>query len=278
MNRTVRRASALMVAGMLTVGLGACGDDDDEADADVGAGTEADEGTELAADASAGTEEFCEAVLAIDQVNLGLQVGESTPEDVEAAMLAAEDSAPGDIGDAVTTAADEARALLTAEESASPEGPPPMPGDAFYPAAAEIGAYVSDHCDVGTIDVTATEYSFGGFDETVPAGPTVLTFTNEGAEFHEMVLMQIAEGEERPVEELLTLPDEEVQSLVTDKGFVLAPPGAGNYVTADLEPGRYVALCFVPVGMTPEAMASGAAVDEADGHMMHGMVTEFEVA
>ena len=29
MNETVRRAGALVVAGVLTIGLGACGDDDD---------------------------------------------------------------------------------------------------------------------------------------------------------------------------------------------------------------------------------------------------------
>jgi hypothetical protein len=34
----------------------------------------------------------------------------------------------------------------------------------------------------------------------------------------------------------------------------------------------------VPVGATPEALESGATLDEADGHFMHGMVTEFEVA
>jgi hypothetical protein len=65
--------------------------------------------------------------------------------------------------------------------------------------------------------------------------------------------------------------------LVSDAGFVLAPPGAASYVTAELDPGRYIAICFVPVGATPEALASGAPLPEDDGHFMHGMVADFEV-
>ena len=89
--------------------------------------------------------------------------------------------------------------------------------------------------------------------------------------------MRIADGEERPVEELLTLPEDEVGGLVTSKGFVFAPPGKASYVTTELEPGRYVALCFVPVGATPDALASGAPLDDADMHAMHGMAAQFEV-
>jgi hypothetical protein len=48
-------------------------------------------------------------------------------------------------------------------------------------------------------------------------------------------------------------------------------------VGAELDPGRYVAICFVPVGATPEALASGGPLPEDDGHFVHGMVTEFEV-
>jgi hypothetical protein len=55
-------------------------------------------------------------------------------------------------------------------------------------------------------------------------------------------------------------------------------PGAQTDATTELDPGRYVAICFVPVGATPEALASGATLDEEDGHFVHGMVAEFEVA
>jgi hypothetical protein len=48
-------------------------------------------------------------------------------------------------------------------------------------------------------------------------------------------------------------------------------------VTAELDPGRYVAICFVPVGATPEALESGAPLDEEDSHFMHGMLAELTV-
>jgi hypothetical protein len=38
-----------------------------------------------------------------------------------------------------------------------------------------------------------------------------------------------------------------------------------------------VPICFVPVGATPEALASGADLNDENGQYMHGMVTEFEV-
>jgi hypothetical protein len=274
MRRTVRGASALLAAGMLAVGLGACGDDDDEADA----GSEA-EANDLAAEAASDGGEFCDAAVAVDAASLGLDSGETSPDDFDQALTTAEDSAPEEIAAAVGTMVTEGRAMMAeAEATAEEEGPPPMPSDEFYPASVEVGGYLSDSCDFETLDVTATNYQFDGFSETVPAGTTVLNFTNDGTEFHEVILVQIAEGEERSLEELMALPEEESDALVTEKGFVFSPPGAQTYTTADLDPGRYVAICFVPVGATPEALASGAALNDEDGHFMHGMVTEFEVA
>ena len=272
MRRTVRGGSALLAAGILVIGLGACGDDDDD---QADAGTEASDG-DLAADGSSDTTEFCDAALAVDAVSLGLESGEATPDDFEQALQAAEDSAPDELAGAIGTMVTEARAMMEAPETE--DGPPPMPGEAFYPASVEVAGFLGDNCDVETLDVTATNYAFAGIGETVPAGTTVINLTNDGTEFHEVLLFQLAEGEERPLEELMALPDDEVDSLITEKGFAFAPPGAATYTTADLEAGRYVAICFVPVGATPEALQSGATLNEEDGHFMHGMVTEFEVA
>ncbi len=272
MNRTVRRAGALMVAGMLTVGLGACGDDDDEADDGPGATVAGDES------AAAAGADFCDAAVAVDAANLALGTGETTQDEVDAAIQAAVDVAPDEIAGAVETMAAEA-AASAAEAAAAPEGegPPPLLGEAYYPASVEVGAYLSDNCGFETLDVTATEYAFEGIGETVPAGTTVINVDNQGAEFHEVVVMQIADGEERPVTELLALPDEEAMAVVTNKAFVFGPPETATYVTAELDPGRYVAICFVPVGATPEAMETGDGLG-GDPHFAHGMVTEFEVA
>jgi hypothetical protein len=274
MRRTVRGASVLLAAGMLAVGLGACGDDDG---ADAGTA----EGGDLSTDgASADVAKFCDAAVAVDAANLGLDSGETSPGDVDAALKAAEANAPTEISAAVGTMITEAKAMMAEAESASAEeeGPPPIPSEAFFSASVDVGGYLADNCDFATLDVTATNYKFDGIADSVSAGTTVMTFDNKGTEFHEMALVRIDEGEERSLEELLALPEDEVDSLITEKGFVLAPPGAQTYTTADLDPGRYVAICFVPVGATPEALESGATLNEEDGHFMHGMVAEFEVA
>jgi len=61
-------------------------------------------------------------------------------------------------------------------------------------------------------------------------------------------------------------------------------------VVADLEPGDYAAVCFVPVGSMQSDGEGGEAtagtdaggpdttsVDPADAHFMHGMLQEFTV-
>jgi hypothetical protein len=274
MRRTMRAAGTALAATLLVAGLGACGDDDDEAEAAGDTGDAADDA--LAADGSEGAAEFCDAVIAVDEAGLGLESGEATPEDFDAALQAAEDTAPAELEDAVATATAEARAMAEAPETE--DGPPPMPGEAFYPAMTDISAYVSANCDVETIDVTATNYAFAGLDQPVSAGTALINLTNDGTEFHEIALMKIAEGEERPLEELMALPEEETDGLITEKAFIFTPPGASSFATTELDAGRYVAICFVPVGATPEALQTGATLNDEDGHFMHGMVTEFEVA
>jgi hypothetical protein len=253
-------------------GLGACGDDDDGGEA-AGTGAGAGLGGEAnAAEAAA----FCDAALTVDEVSLALESGESTPDEVEATYVTAEETAPDELADEVGTMVADARTMAAAPPEG--DGPPPMPSAAFYPAAVQVSEYLSANCDVQTVDVTATNYAFDGLDAPVEAGPTVLNLANDGTEFHEVVLFSVAEGEERPFEELMALPEPEIDALITDKAFSMAPPGAANYVTADLEPGRHIAICFVPVGATPEALASDAPLPQDDGHFMHGMVTEFEVS
>jgi hypothetical protein len=208
MRRTVRGASVLLAAGMLAVGLGACGDDDG---ADAGTA----EGGDLSTDgASADAAKFCDAAVAVDAANLGLDSGETSPGDVDAALKAAEANAPTEISAAVGTMITEAKAMMAEAESASAEeeGPPPIPSEAFFSASVDVGGYLADNCDFATLDVTATNYKFGGIADSVSAGTTVMTFDNKGTEFHEMALVRIDEGEERSLEELLALPQDEVDS------------------------------------------------------------------
>ena len=49
-------------------------------------------------------------------------------------------------------------------------------------------------------------------------------------------------------------------------------PGSTDYVVADLEPGNYVVLCFLPVGMK----AMDGPPPDGPPHFMEGMVAELD--
>ena len=151
-----------------------------------------------------------------------------------------------------------------------------------------------------TISVSGVDYAYVGLPTSVPAG-TTLAFQNDGTEVHEMIVVHILD-ETTPLEELMAMPDEETASLSEDAGFLFALPGtsADGSVTLDT-PGRYVALCFVPQGMSvaafesvgidltqldpnadpgdmpPEAQELFASVESNPPHMALGMVQEFWV-
>jgi plastocyanin len=151
-----------------------------------------------------------------------------------------------------------------------------------------------------TIEVTGVDYAFVGLPTTVPAG-TTLTFKDEGTEVHEMAVIHILD-ETTPLEELMAMPEEESASLIEFVGFLSAIPGTSAEGSVALQtPGRYVALCFIPQGMTmdaleaagvdpaamgpdtdpsempPEAQEFFASLESNPPHMALGMIQEFTV-
>jgi hypothetical protein len=110
------------------------------------------------------------------------------------------------------------------------------------------------------IEVIALEYAFEGLPTSVPLG-TTLTLTNEGVEIHELALARIGDDVTETIEELLGMEeqgrDPVGEGLVEIIGSepIIALPGetAEGSVTLDRE-GRYVAICFVPVGLLPEQL------------------------
>ena len=131
------------------------------------------------------------------------------------------------------------------------------------PVVAQDEATTDDAMDMEglTVEVGAVEYAFTGLPTSVPAG-TTLTFTNNGAEIHELVLARIADGVTESLEELLGMEaegrDPMAEGLVTMVGGgqpLIAVPGQtaeGSFTLA--EEGRYVALCFVPTGLEMEKL------------------------
>ena len=144
----------------------------------------------------------------------------------------------------------------------------------------------------GTIEVSTVDYEFQGVPELVGPGAELTLNNASTAEVHEMIVVMIPAGENRTIEELLELPEEETADWPF-QGVLVAlpgedganPEGEGNSITVT-EPGRYAVVCFIPQGADPavveEAMAGGETEgppDMGDGtpHAFLGMATEFTV-
>lgn len=179
------------------------------------------------------------------------------------------DAATGRIADSLTGP------LQTLDEEAFIEA---TGSQGFIDDTALVDAFLVDECGLGSVEVTAIDYAYDADLDGIEAGLTAFSFSNEGAEMHEMVLMRINDDTTETVEELLELPEQESLSKVTEAGFAFQFPGESTTFYADLDPGRYAFFCFLPVGATPdnlEALESG----EVDGppHFTQGMIREFTV-
>jgi hypothetical protein len=254
------RTMALGAAAALA--LAGCGGDDD----DDGANAEA--------------AAFCEAGHNTDVAFSALESGEGSPEDATAALDALEEAGiPEDISEEVGRfIADGRTALAEAEEGGEEEeGPPDIPTEQEWDDYATVGDWIADNCGYEEIDATAKDFEFEDVPDELEPGVALVRLTNEGDEFHEIAVFKIKDGEDRSIEDLLALPEEEAQELATAVGSTFAAPDKQGYTTIDLEPGRYGIVCFVPTGATPAALESGELDEEAPPHFTKGMHGEFEV-
>lgn len=140
-------------------------------------------------------------------------------------------------------------------------------------ADAKVDEFMLAECGYSQLSVTGADYEFTGIPATVKAGPTGVTLTNEGEEFHVVLLLRFNDGETLSVEDLLKLDEAAAMTKTTLIADSFAPPGATGTAFFDLTPGRYVAICPIPKGAKP-------GVEEPDGppHFTEGMVEEFTVS
>lgn len=211
----------------------------------------------------ASVDAFCEAELDVEAA-----VATEDPKAIEPAFAALQQAAPEEISATVETAISEASKFLAAGSE---------PTEEFYTAYAEVVGYVSDNCGFATLDVLAKDYSFGGIGPDVPAGPTVVNLTNDCKELHEIALIRKNDDVTESFEELLALPEEEAMTKTTSAGAAFAFPGDVGHTVVDLQPGEYIAVCFIPVGLTPEVAQSGEEPHGAP-HFTKGMQLEFTVS
>ncbi len=144
-----------------------------------------------------------------------------------------------------------------------------------------------DEAEGDVVEVTATEYQYDGVPETVAAG-TRFSLVNDGEEPHEFVAILLPEDEDRSVEDLLALPEAELDAIFGSgepATVILAAIGQTDTpgpVVGDgtlTEPGRYAVVCFLPVGST-DAVLESEGPPPADGgppHALSGMFAELTV-
>ena len=125
----------------------------------------------------------------------------------------------------------------------------------FAAAYDALVANATESCGWATLDVTLSEYTFGGLPEEVPAGMTVVNALNTGEQVHEILVLRVNDDVTMTAEEIAALPEEEAAQYASFVGIGFAFPGAVGHAFLDLTPGRYIALCYLPVGATPEIIA-----------------------
>lgn len=278
MGRSIRTGLAAAAAAVVLLTVG-CGGDDEGSPLSRPDVDEPADSTTTPEPTGGGLAAYCDAALAIETVpELELDPN-LPPEEADAAAAdwvttelqplveAVVAEAPAEIeDDLLTQAAAVDQAAATGDFSS-------FGGPEVDAAEVRTHAFDVENCGWQVQDIDATEYSFGSIPSTLGAGPTSFELVNDGAELHEMVLARKNPGVTETVEELAALPDEEAQAKVTTVGSVYTDPGTQDYAVVDLEPGDYVMLCFVPMGMTSE----DEMPPDAAPHYTEGMLAEFSV-
>lgn len=135
-----------------------------------------------------------------------------------------------------------------------------------------IDMWVIDRAEPGTldpsreaaaIDVTIADNSYTLSTEAVDGDAVEFQVTNDDAETHELLVLQLDEGV--TTETLLTTPGPELPEGVTFIGqATIAPDASGGLLLADLDPGTYTIVDMLP---------------DANGlpHLAGGMTTTFTI-
>lgn len=137
-------------------------------------------------------------------------------------------------------------------------------------AAIVLGALAVLMLDTGaavpTTVLTATDFAIDG-PTTVRAGVQRIGVENDGAQVHHVQLMRLADGKSMDDFEAAMAESEAALFAMVEMtgGVGQLDPGASDVTVADLAPGSYVMMCFLP--------------DPADGapHFAKGMVSELTV-
>jgi hypothetical protein len=265
--------AALAVATLVAAG---CGDDDDDTVSDSGS-----DPSDQAASDSGDSAAYCDASLAIEVApEPEIDFATATEDEVAAGLATwAEETMKPLVADAVAVTPDEISddvdVLVSAVDQTAAGDPSAFDVPDVVAASQRVHEYDLDTCGWSSHEVSAKDYEYSGIPDELPAGPTSFEFSNEGTEVHELILVKKNDGVTDSAEDLLALPEEEAMTKVEILGSpAFAPPSESDYKVADLEPGDYIAVCFIPTGMTSD----DGPPPEGPPHFTHGMVAEFSVS
>ncbi len=262
MKLDMRRALALVaILGVLVTACGGGGRAEPEESPEQTTAAEdpaSGEETSPAESEQAGNvEEFCDtAVEAIAVVGTGPEVDFETaaPEEIEEAMAAYAEQANPLLDDLTAAAPDEISAdietIVGLVRQSLEGGEPPFEEPEFVEADTALDEYMLSECGYSALDVQGQDYAYEGVPESLEAGTYGVTFTNAGAEVHEMIMFRLAE-DAGSLEEVMALPEDQIEGQVTFVTGAFAPPGEADVTFIALEePGRYGLVCFLPQGTT----------------------------
>lgn len=255
------RLLAATVAVVLAVAaLAACGDDGDDT---------ASEGGGTTATAAA----FCEGFLGIERA-----FAEAPEDEAEIPAFVAERIDPNLAlveGNEPDGLAEEMRTMTSAVREVTSTGDfSAFETSEFLAASEAVYSSLDEACDLNVVEFSAVDYGYEGVPETLPAGVTSFVMANESeaGEVHEFSLVKLSNETELTVEELLDMPEAGAnQHIETFAGGTSAPANATSGTVAELTPGRWAYVCFIPVGSVDGTEGSGAP------HFVAGMAGEFTV-
>jgi hypothetical protein len=196
-------------------------------------------------------------------------------------LAACGDDDDGD--DASTDTAAEATTTATEPSDASTEASEP---------ASPVDEAGSGGVEDGVLEVHTVDYAFEGLPGSVPSGTRLALVNDSEEELHELVAIRIPDEETRSVEELVALPEEEIDAVFGSgepAAVLLAAPGGeqidavGDGTISD--PGRYALVCFIPTGVDPQEYLDAPPTEEGPPsfpdagppHVAHGMYAELTV-
>jgi hypothetical protein len=143
----------------------------------------------------------------------------------------------------------------------------------FNKATTRIDAFYFNKCSGPKSTVKGIDYAFDGLNPTFSPGQTQFKLQNTGKEVHEMQILKLKPGVKQSFAQVLKLPQNKAQALVDQvAGADAVPAGQSSYASANLTPGQYIAICFIPQGTT-----SLQKPGKGKPHFLLGMQKQFTV-